>query len=404
MMKRQMDNCSEREIFGAIGAGIAGLSASLYIAKLGMKTHIFEKRRDTDSGGVGIQLTPNALYSLAPLNVLDDLIAESFFPEKLIVSDAHLTGELNSIQLKGKMEHKFGFPYLTSSRDSLHKILLKRANNDSLIKISFNSKIISTKNEDAVICKTENGKNLFFCNTLICNGITSNLTNNDSSIRLTFSDTKVLRTCLSGKDLPQDILKNINLWMGKSFHVVSYPINNKSDLNVVLVKKNRRPLGGKKNLENELFNPRLLSVQNKNLAHLLKDITSWSVWPLHRTGIITRTKKIYSQNSLYIGDAAHPLYPHLAQGAALALEDSYTLYKLLHKHRRDNVHISKVFQKFAELRIRRYQRMQIESRINGKVFQQHGLFRIVRNILLKNFGPRLMEKDWIYENKNFNRI
>ena len=86
-MKRQMDNCSEREIFGAIGAGIAGLSASLYIAKLGMKTHIFEKRRDTDSGGVGIQLTPNALYSLAPLNVLDDLIAESFFPEKLIVSD-----------------------------------------------------------------------------------------------------------------------------------------------------------------------------------------------------------------------------------------------------------------------------------------------------------------------------
>ena len=239
-----MGNYSKREMFGAIGAGIAGLSASLYIAKLGIKTHIFEKRCDTEVDGVGIQLTPNALYSLAPLNVLDDLIAESFFPEKLVVSDAHLPGQLNSIQLKGKMEHKFGFPYLTSSRNLLHKILLKRANEESLIKISFNSKIISIKNEDKVICKTDLGKNLAFEYVLVCNGITSNLTNNDSNIRLGFSDTKVLRTCLSGKDLPQDILKNINLWMGKSFHVVSYPINNKSDLNVVIVKKNRETFRG----------------------------------------------------------------------------------------------------------------------------------------------------------------
>ena len=120
--------------------------------------------------------------------------------------------------------------------------------------------------------------------------------------------------------------------------------------------------------------------------------------------IITRAKKIYSRNSLYIGDAGHPLYPHLAQGAALALEDSYTLYKLLHRYRSDKLHISKVFQNFAELRIRRYQRMQVESRLNGKIFQQQGLLRFIRNILVKNFGPRLMEKDWIYENKNISRI
>jgi len=192
--------------------------------------------------------------------------------------------------------------------------------------------------------------------------------------------------------------------MGKGFHVVSYPINNKSEINVVVVNKNKGHLGDKKQFESELFNLCPLSVQNHNLAYLLKGITSWSVWPLYRTGIITRTRKIYSLNSLYIGDAGHPLYPHLAQGAALALEDSYTLYKLLHKYRVDKLQISKVFQKFAELRFRRYQRMQFESRLNGKVFQQHGLLRIIRNILVKNFGPRLMEKDWIYESKNINRI
>ena len=399
-----MSNYSNGEMFGVIGAGIAGLSASLYIAKLGMETHIFEKRCDTEVNGVGIQLTPNALYSLAPLNVLDDLIAESFFPEKLIVSDAHLPGELNSIQLRGEMEHKFGFPYLTSSRNLLHKILLKRANEDSRIKISFNSKIASTENEEVAICKTDLGKTFSFEYVLVCNGITSNLICKNPGSRLEFSDAKVLRTCLSGNDLPQDILKNINLWMGKNFHVVSYPINNKSDLNVVIVKKNSRLLGDDKKLEHGLFNPRLLSVRNKNLTHLLKDITSWSVWPLYRTEIITRAKKIYSRNSLCIGDAGHPLYPHLAQGAALALEDSYTLYKLLHRCRTNKLHISKLFQDFVKLRIRRYQRMQLESRLNGKIFQQQGLLRIIRNILMKNFGPKLMEKDWIYESKNISRI
>ena len=35
MLKSEMNNCSDREIFGAIGAGIAGLSASLYVLNLG---------------------------------------------------------------------------------------------------------------------------------------------------------------------------------------------------------------------------------------------------------------------------------------------------------------------------------------------------------------------------------
>ena len=38
-----MGNYPKGEMFGAIGAGIAGLSASLYVAKLGMEIHILKK-------------------------------------------------------------------------------------------------------------------------------------------------------------------------------------------------------------------------------------------------------------------------------------------------------------------------------------------------------------------------
>ena len=94
------------------------------------------------------------------------------------------------------------------------------------------------------------------------------------------------------------ILKYIYLWMGRFFHFVSYPINNKSYINVVIVKKNSRHLGNEKKLENEVLNPRLLSVRNQKLTHLLKAVTTWSVWPLYRTRIITRAKNLFA-NSLY---------------------------------------------------------------------------------------------------------
>ncbi len=399
-----MNSDLQKRVFGTIGAGIAGLSASILVAKLGMRTHIFEKRSNEEVGGVGIQLTPNALRSLVPLNVLDDLISESYTPERLIVNDAHLSGEVSSLKLKDIMNKKFGFPYLTSSRSLLHKILLTRASRDPLIEISFNSNIVSINDNDDVICKSSNGKSFSFKNVLICNGIKNTLINDHSIKRHASPASWVLRTCLSGKDLPNNVLKNINLWMGKRFHVVSYPINKKLDINVVLVKRSSIPHMVMKEPNNDLSHLRSLNIENKNLIYLLSNVRTWSVWPLYQTKIIKRAKTIYSQNTLCLGDAGHPLYPHLAQGAALALEDSYTLYKLLYKYSDDNFNISEVFEKFAKFRIHRYQRMQIESRLNGIVFQQQGVLRLMRNLFIKNYGSSLLEKNWIYENKSISHI
>ena len=159
----------------------------------------------------------------------------------------------------------------------------------------------------------------------------------------------------------------------------------------------------KKKLENEVLNPRLLSVRNQNLTHLLKDVTSWSAWPLYRTRIITRAKR-FIRVILCISEMLATLYTLIwHKGQRLLLRIATLFINCYKRYGSDKLHISKAFKNFAELRIRRYQNA---SRIplNGKIFQQQGLLRVIRNMLVKNFGPRLMEKDWIYENKNFNRI
>ena len=325
-----MDDKDNRITFGVIGAGIAGLSATLFLAKLGIKNYLYEKRDSKEIGGVGIQLSPNALRSIAPLNILDDLLSKSYYPERLIVSDAYLAGELSSLVLKDTMYRKFGFPYITSSRNLLHNILLKRASSDPMIEIFFGSKISSIKKQNNLMtCKVKDGKTISFKNILICDGIRSSLANFNVENEMALSESIVLRACISGKDLPSDILQNINLWMGKRFHVVSYPINNNLDLNVVMVKKSHFQLKKSGNILRHVFEPNSLSVKNQGLSILLQNIDTWSIWPLYPSGIIKGIQELYTNSSLRLGDAGHPLYPHLAQGAALALEDSHTLYKLL---------------------------------------------------------------------------
>ena len=154
---------------------------------------------------------------------------------------------------------------------------------------------------------------------------------------------------------PARYLKKYKSMDGKSFHVVSYPINNKSDLNVVIVKK-QGPLGDEKKIRKRVIYPRT-SVQNQNLTHLLKDITSWSVWPLYRTRLL-QEPKIYSRNSLY-WRCWPPFVPHLAQGQHLLLRIA-TLFINCYKVEATNFIFQKYF-KFCRVAIRRYQRMQVES-------------------------------------------
>ena len=79
--------------------------------------------------------------------------------------------------------------------------------------------------------------------------------------------------------------------MGKKFHVVSYPINNRLDINIVLVKKNMNSYMGMKEFNNDLPPLRTLNIKNQNLSYLLNNVETWSAWPLYQTRI--SCKKTY---------------------------------------------------------------------------------------------------------------
>ena len=81
-----------------------------------------------------------------------------------------------------------------------------------------------------------------------------------------------------------------------------------------------------------------------------------------------------------IGDAAHPIYPHLAQGAAQTFLDGFTLFKVLSSN--DDIKLSLI--EYAKIRTATISRAKDMSYLSGEVFKAKGMISKIRNNLLLN--------------------
>ena len=110
-------------------------------------------------------------------------------------------------------------------------------------------------------------------------------------------------------------------------------------------------------------------------------------------------KKWYNDRVILVGDAAHPTLPFLAQGAAMAIEDSFVIASKISKFPK----LSFAFNEFQRERLPRVQRIISASAKNARTFHLSNVIsRLVLHFflrLLTKFLPHLLVKrfDWIYD-------
>jgi salicylate hydroxylase len=95
-----------------------------------------------------------------------------------------------------------------------------------------------------------------------------------------------------------------------------------------------------------------------------------------------------------LGDAAHPLRPHLAQGAGMGIEDAFCLSQALAASQETPLQA-----RFADAAKRRWTRnalVQNASERNGRLFQMRPPWVWGRDLALRLFGSRLMDQPWLY--------
>jgi salicylate hydroxylase len=95
-----------------------------------------------------------------------------------------------------------------------------------------------------------------------------------------------------------------------------------------------------------------------------------------------------------LGDAAHPVLPFMAQGAALAIEDAATLAHLL-AQTADTP--SQAFVRYQQLRLPRATRVQQTARKNGSVYHLPFPLSLARDAVIRRKNDHLLDDyDWLY--------
>lgn len=114
-------------------------------------------------------------------------------------------------------------------------------------------------------------------------------------------------------------------------------------------------------------------------------------WPLYDrlpTGNWTR------HHITLLGDAAHPMLQHIAQGACQALEDAVCLAAAVARHQGD---VERGFRLYQETRIPRTARVQRSARLFGDIIHSSGLTALLRNELFTRREPDdYTYTDWFY--------
>ena len=106
------------------GAGIAGLTAALALARKGFSVTVLERAERLEETGAGLQISPNATRILRSLGVLDRLEKDAVRPEAVVLRDAASLSTVARVPLSQAAASRWGGPYVVAHRADLQKALL----------------------------------------------------------------------------------------------------------------------------------------------------------------------------------------------------------------------------------------------------------------------------------------
>ena len=132
--------------------------------------------------------------------------------------------------------------------------------------------------------------------------------------------------------------------------------------------------------------------ENKILREMLDTLHEVYRWPIFSL----KKRVFYRDNQIFIGDSSHGTVPFQAQGAALAIEDSYVLYEQINKNITSNLGVF-----YFNKRNNRVRRIILRSHLNVFLFHlKNPFFVFLRGIVFKLIGKSFFAKKlmfgWIF--------
>lgn len=351
---------SEQLQIAIVGGGIGGLTAALALRARGLSATVYEQAGELREIGAGFSLFPNAALLLHRLGLTDE-IAKIGCPN---------TGQVIRTSV-GELITASTTPSATIPSYNLHRAeflkLLANAQGEGTLHLGYR---LSGANEadDRVHLSFANGASADADVVIGADGIHSAL-QREIGLKTNPSSEGIMayRGLIPIEKLSwaKDIGTRMSRWNGKGRTFLCYPVSSGRLMNVVA------------------FVPTNLASEESwtapgDLKALSAEYAGWhdpvqetigALDHAFRWGIYDRAPLPYWSRGriTLLGDAAHPMVPHLGQGAAQAIEDGFTLAVFLEGARHQDV--PRRLKAYETARLARTSEIQALARATGRFFR-----------------------------------
>lgn len=381
------------------GGGIGGLTAALCLVHFGWDVEVLEQSPELGDVGAGIQLSPNAMKVYAALGLVAALERAAFRPEAISLRMGESGMRLLSSALGKKAEVRWGAPYLHCHRADLINVLQEALAETGAASVSLGQSVQAYRQDgDDVSVQLASGEVRQASVLIGADGIHSviraQMLGSDSPV---FTGNVAWRAVVPvarlGQHAPDPAA---TAWMGRGKHAVTYLLRGGQLANLVaVVERDDWTMEGWREPGDKAAALADFDGWHPIVTRLLEETDTLYRWALFDRPPLAQWTDGYVA---LLGDAAHPMLPFMAQGAAMAIEDAWAL--AAHLSRNENKTDALVA--YQAVRHKRASTVQAASRANAKTFHQCTLAG-----QLKTYGPMWlaghiwpaigrMRQDWVY--------
>ncbi|MEV6025222.1 FAD-dependent monooxygenase [Streptomyces sp. NPDC052036] len=338
-----------------VGGGIGGLAAAVALRTKGVQADVYEQAHRLGEVGAGFMLAPNSLRVLERLGLYDKVaqVGAPFTGLEICQADG---AEVSSLSLGGDGEYTMFGMYRPDMVDLLVSSLPAEAVHLSHRCVAF------TQDDDRAVVRFENGETAEGDVVVGADGIHSVLQQyvvepHDP----VFSGFAAYRGVMPAERVPHWPEGAVRDWSDGTKMLLVYPVHKGELINFVAFTAADEQMRESWSAPGD---PQQLAADfGDGWAPLAREVVS-QVDATFRWGIYDREPlRQWSKGRLaLLGDAAHPMLPHMGQGANQAIEDGMGLATLLEGV--SSADVPHVLVRYQTLRRDRAARFQQGSRLN----------------------------------------